>query len=66
MSGDSWEVLLDRFWIAVFQSVVIIAEHLVVLEITSETACLTFYLTIMTYFGSVFLVKLSFHITLFL
>lgn len=36
MSGDSWEVVLDPFWIAVFQSVVIIAEHLVVLEITSE------------------------------
>lgn len=36
VSGDSWEVLLDLFWIPVFQCVVIIAEHLVILEMKSR------------------------------
>lgn len=37
VSGDSRKNLLDRFWIPVLQSLVIVTEHFVILEIISKT-----------------------------
>ena len=31
VSGDTWEVLLDVFWISLLQSLVKVAEHFIIL-----------------------------------